>query len=544
MIVIALLSLVVVAVSAWWCGRAGTGDNVFCARLLEHPVTAPLLGVIGAGLVWASWGSVHPIPLVHDEIAYVLQAEIFARGAWTAVAPPISSFFEQAHVLVDPRVAAKYPPGHALMLVPGVLLGWLALMPLLLHAVSGALVFALARRVAGGAVALLTWVLWTAAPGSFTWGASYFSENTTALCWLAGWWALSRWKQDGDRRWLLLVAAATGWGAITRPLTMLAFATPVGAVVIVTLARRASLRDLALPTCVGIAILGLLPLWSARTTGDWHTTPLSVYTRDYMPWDKPGFGMDRTPARRPVPADVATLARNFGREHERHFPSALPGMFAARIVELERAVLGPPTRLLWPFTIAGLLVLDGTGMFAAGGALLLVLAYLSYATSATWTLYDLEIFPVVALLTALGMAAMAREVAKAARGRGKHAWTGITLPIVLGALTYMLVIPKAERAARAKRATSEAYVADFVHLLDQLPRKPAVVFVRNGPQHNADISLVRNSADPAREPVWIATDRGDDENRRLVRAAPLRAAYLYDERTFTLRDYPAATSGR
>ena len=544
MIVLALLSVVVIAGVAWWCGRMGKGELAVAARALAHPLVAPVLGVVSACLVWASWGSVHPIPLVHDEIAYVLQAEIFARGAWTAVAPPIAAFFEQAHVLVTPRVAAKYPPGHAVMLMPGALVGWLALMPLLMHAVTGALVFALARRAAGGAVALLTWALWTAAPGSFIWGASYFSENTTALCWLAGWWALLRWKEDGDRRWLLLLAAATGWGAITRPLTMLAFAVPVGAVVIARLHGRKALRELALPIMLGVAILALIPLWSARTTGDWRTTPLAAYTRDYMPWDKPGFGFDATPARRPVPPDVAGLAGYFGREHARHVPGALPGALAARVVELERSVLGTPTRLLWPFTIAGLLVLDAATAFAAGSALLLLLAYLSYATPATWTLYYVEIFPVIALLTALGMAAMARAIANRARGRMERGWAAVTAPLLLGTLAYMLVIPRAEGVARARRASSEGYLADFFHLLEQLPRTPAIVFVRDGPQHNADVSLVRNSADPAREPVWLARDRGDDENRRLMRAAPTRATYLYDEGTLTLREYLAPAMPR
>jgi hypothetical protein len=36
--------------------------------------------------------------VIHDEIAYVLQANIFAHFRWSAPSPPIPAFFEQAHV--------------------------------------------------------------------------------------------------------------------------------------------------------------------------------------------------------------------------------------------------------------------------------------------------------------------------------------------------------------------------------------------------------------------------------------------------------------
>src|SRR3954447_3871289 len=79
---------------------------------------ATLLSWIAAlaafGSVWYVWGSLHQLPRYHDEAAYLLQAQIFAAGKWTAPAPPIPEFFEQAHTLVTPVRAAKYPPGTAL----------------------------------------------------------------------------------------------------------------------------------------------------------------------------------------------------------------------------------------------------------------------------------------------------------------------------------------------------------------------------------------------------------------------------------------------
>ena len=76
---------------------------------------------------------------MHDERAYLLQAEIFAGGHWTAPSPPIAAFFEQMHVFIEPAVFAKYPPGHAVMLVPGMWVGLPGLMPALLAGVAGLL---------------------------------------------------------------------------------------------------------------------------------------------------------------------------------------------------------------------------------------------------------------------------------------------------------------------------------------------------------------------------------------------------------------------
>src|SRR5262245_29478298 len=74
--------------------------------------------------VTAVWGSLAKLPVGDDEAAYLLQAKIFASGNITAAGRPLPEFFNQQHVFVDPVLAAKYPPGHSLLLVPGI---WLAL---------------------------------------------------------------------------------------------------------------------------------------------------------------------------------------------------------------------------------------------------------------------------------------------------------------------------------------------------------------------------------------------------------------------------------
>src|SRR4051794_41794552 len=108
-----------------------------------------------------AWRSFGEPGIVHDERAYLLQAEIFARGHWTAPPPPVAAFFEQMHVFVEPAVFAKYPPAHAMMLVPGIWLGMPGLMPALMAAVAGAPTFWVARR---------GWDPWAPPPAGVLWG--------------------------------------------------------------------------------------------------------------------------------------------------------------------------------------------------------------------------------------------------------------------------------------------------------------------------------------------------------------------------------------
>ena len=75
-------------------------------RALESSRAPLVLGLVFGAAVWWSWGQVHPSGLLHDELAYVLQARLFSHLRWTAPAPPMAEFFAQPHVLVDPVVAS------------------------------------------------------------------------------------------------------------------------------------------------------------------------------------------------------------------------------------------------------------------------------------------------------------------------------------------------------------------------------------------------------------------------------------------------------
>jgi hypothetical protein len=487
------------------------------------------VGIATVAGLWWCWGVWHPLPVVQDEIAYVLQARILAAGRWAAPSPPLPAFFEQAHVLVEPAVAAKYPPGHAMLLSLGALAGFVPLVPLALAGLSGALLFVLARRVATGAVALLAWVIWMSSPMVQRFMAGFYSESTTTACWLGGWLALLEWRDTGRRRWLVALALIIGLGAITRPLTMLVYAVPVGAVVGHDVVRRRAWRDLAAAMAAGCLVLAILPLWSAGTTGDPTRSPVGLYTQQYMPWDVPGFGFDSTPPARPLPPDLATLGQLFRPLHEMHTPAALPGILHLR-TEIFLHGMWRSYVVLMPLTVIGLLALAPASMLAAGTVVLLLLGYLGYAFSPAWTLYYLEAAPVLAYFTAAGVAVIA-STARRAPGWRHGRWRSPALAGAIVAGTALLAIPGLRGAmyARYMHRAEIAYRQEFARALAGLPKTPAVLFVRYGPEHNPHTSLVRNEPDLPAAPVWVVHDRGAEENARLLALAPGRAPYLFDE---------------
>src|SRR6185503_15420784 len=122
---------------------------------------APLLvgALTGAISLWV-WGSLQRSAVAHDESAYLLQAQLFAQFRWTGEGHTLPRFFEQLYVLVDPVLASKYPPGHSLLLAPGIWIGLPGLPVVILNSVVGGLFFALARRISNPLTALVSWVAW------------------------------------------------------------------------------------------------------------------------------------------------------------------------------------------------------------------------------------------------------------------------------------------------------------------------------------------------------------------------------------------------
>jgi len=484
-------------------------------RRLNAPI---LLGMVSAAVAFWVWSGGSFRPRFHDESAYVLQAGIFAEGRWSDPSPPLPEFFEQFHVLVVPVRAAKYPPGHALLLAPGAAFGAPAAVPLLLVAGTAALLFALTRRFGGERAAFLAWLVWTIAPGGLRLRSSYFSELTTSFLWLAVWWTILKWRDTDRPIWLSAAAFGASWGAITRPLTMLLFAAPLAVAVSVRLVKRRKIRDLAAAAIATVLPLLLIPLWSLRTTGSWSTTPLAAYTRAYMPFDVPGFGVDTKPAERTLPGCMQAIGPIFRHTHREHQLDALPRILGQRVTAVLRDAFGS-SPILFAFALLGAALMPREGVLALMTGVFLLIGYLIYAHLAVWSIYYLEIQPVLAAAVGIGLSA---TIGSLPGNLPRVATALLVLALaIFGALEIASVRSEKERSGpRSKRLRAA---------LASLPQaRSSVVFVRCTPGADPHEGLVQNGPDLTRARIWLVHDLGE-RNRELQSVSPGRDSYLYDE---------------
>jgi hypothetical protein len=506
--------------------------------LPDHRLAPAVAGIVTGVAVWYAWGSLHAPTPVHDEAAYLLQARTFASFHWAMPSPPLPEFFEQYHVFVTPTFASKYPPGHALMLVPGIWLSLPGLVPVLFSSLAGALLFLLVRRTTNAWVAALTIALWLPTRDNLRFRGSYMSENTSSLLWLLGWWALLEWRRNHSNRWLVVIAGCVGWMGITRPFTAVAYAIPVAAVVLYDVARRHEWRQLLRPMLLGVAILGIVPIWNAETLGDWRKAPVKVYSEIYFPYDDIGFHVNDAKPQRPLPPDMQRFAKDFREVHVTHTTDRMGRIFADRWIAIGREMFHGWRVSLLLFGILGLVLLGRAGWFAAGTAFLLTAVYLVFAHPLDWTIYYVEIFPLLPFLTALGIGAVATRLVrpKAAFGWASAREWGPRQALGAAMLLLVLLVPGVRDAHYARRYefSTQSYHLLFRELIARIPDDRAIVFVRYSPRHISNISFIANGPDIAHAHLWVVYDRGA-ENAKLAALAPERATYLFDEATFSLR---------
>jgi hypothetical protein len=493
-------------------------------RLLGGRAAPLLAGAVTSYVIYQVWGSLDAVPVIHDEAAYLLQAQMLAGGHLVGPPPPLPQFFEQFHVFVTPVLAARYPVGFALALVPGVWAGLPGLMPVILSGLTGAVLFLLARRVSTPQVALLAWLLWVVTPGNLRFRPSYLTESLTGLLWLASWWSVLEWRRTGRRGWLLGLSLMVAWQTITRPVTAIAFTAPVAVVVLLTTYRTRRWADLATAVALGAACLAVLPFQNKVSTGSWRRTPLTLYSKVYFPFDLPGFGLDSTPPQRELPADFQAFAARFAPLHRDFVPARLPVIFAHRTGLMLLDAWGR----WWPafavLALAGLLSGGREAQFGTATVLVLLLCYLTFAHDDRWMVYYLEGETVLLFLVAAGAWRFLQKIVGRPPGIGEpRAGLALLLLCLCAAASW----PEAIRDARA----TERYVSfdqeQFRRRVAGLPG-PAVVFIRYGPDHDFNHSLIMNQANLERAHAWLVYDRGA-ENFSLIALAPGRTPWLYEE---------------
>jgi len=241
------------------------------------------------------------LPHLEDEIAYLFQAQTYARGQlWAPSAPAPTGFFTPFVVTAgEGRRVGKYPIGWPVALAAGEALGAGWLVNPILAAITIGLIYALGKELYGRQVGLVAGILALSSPLFLLQSATFMSHPITALWATLLAWAFLRAdnaRADGrnPRWWTAVCGLSIGMLAITRSLTAVAIVLPFAVILLVRLVRQprqigALVKAYWPLAALALALVALQPLCTAILTGD-PTTNLYLKVWSY---DQIGFGPGR-----------------------------------------------------------------------------------------------------------------------------------------------------------------------------------------------------------------------------------------------------------
>lgn len=492
-------------------GGKGSRLDAICAALLVVAGTSLCMQVFCSG----KWGA---RPNTQDESVYLFQAKTLASGHLTMPSPPLPEFFEAAHVLVRPRFAAKYLPGHAALLAPFQAAGIPWLLPCLLLGITAALLFA-GARLAG----LPAWAAWVAPllllgnTDVFPFYASYLSQSSSVAAVaavIALGIAVDRRPSAGRVAALFTAVVFT---ALVRPFAGVAAAVTGAAVLWRVFRRGAPLSALAWalpPLIAGALALGGV---CRATTGSWTTAPWTLYARQYMPFDGPGIGPVRAdePELR-LPPHLHDLEVGFRQSRERHTFARLPAEAGRRLLLVARllpgwvavafAALGLFWRPLWPASVFALTFFGLQLTFHFRSAI-----------------YYLEMTPWLFLAAAAGAALAVRAALSLRRALAVPALAALSLAALwIGVGLTMDLYPVIAHAPE-RGWTYALWEPAFQWLREQR----ALVFIRYPPRWDGNIDLTYNEPDLSRADLVRAIDKGP-RDAELLPYFPDRPAFVFD----------------
>ncbi len=483
--------------------------RAFASRPRLAVLSCALIGGLGSACfaLFVRW----PEPSTHDEFAYLLSADTFAHGRLSNPTHPCWRHFETIHVFHVPTYASKYPPGQALLLALGRLIGGEEALGLWIGAAGLAALFTWMLRgwmpmrwaLLGGWIGTLHYCIAT------YWSQTYWGGLAAASGGALVYGALGRAERRPRALHGLLFGAGLGILALSRPFEGLLAVLPAG---FVLLARaRASRRELRVgPAVIAAAVASCaafllwLALYDRAVTGDALRLPYMVHDEQYA--SAPNFlwlGLGEEPAYR-HPAmreywerfvlqsylsqqDLAGFASAVLRDARNVLDFHVGAGLALLLVALPWSLGRRGVRLaLVTFAVLGLGMLGSTFRlphYAAPGTSLLLLVLVQCArTLSHWRVRSCTLGQALATAAIVWLLAF-------------HIGQALTIAI------------------QSKRWSEHR--AELEANLETAGGKHLVV-VRYGPEHSIHEEWVENGADLETAPILWARDMGQAANRELL----------------------------
>jgi len=466
-----------------------------------------------------------PEPSIHDEFAYLLQADTFAHGRLTNPPHPYWQFFETFHVIQQPTYAAKFPPGQGIALALGQKLG---------HPIIGAWL-----SVAAGAMAV-TWMLLAWMPSRW----ALLGGLLTAVSPVVYWWSQTYWGGGvamiggalvaggaariarGPPRASVGFIAGIGAGILanSRPFEGMIICLIVGILVVISGYRRGSLKPMltrALPAAILVLSLfaPAMLYYNWRVTGDPWKMPYELHREQYMVaplmfWEKPNV---------PPKYDYEVFRKFYADQEyaeylkQNTFKGYLAGV-AEKLGHLKDYYLSPWTIII-PLLLALFVVRKSHAarwsLIACSGLLLI------HFISTPWMRIQYTA-PAIGFFFALVMVGLRHLTTLRWRNLpiGSAAAGVLVITQIIVGVTWPIRWIKYDRPIAAD--LRPAVLKQAAQSKDK-----QLIFIRYGPDHSPEIELVFNSADIDSSDIIFARDRGLEEDAKL-------AAYFHGRSTWSL----------
>jgi len=473
-----------------------------------------VLMVAGAGLVMAVAHLVlQNQPVTDDERVYLFQADLLSRGRLFLESQPLREFFDNVFVINNGKWYGKYPPGHPLLLVPGVIVGLPRVVPAILAAINLLLLYRLAgfyfsRRLARVAALLLLF-----SPFFLFTGATLLSQTSSLTMLLLFAFCAQRSLAGGS--WALLAGLAAGMAFLIRPYTALMIGLPIAAAWFLALRQR---RQPLKPWLTALAVASLFLVILLGVNQALTGNPL-----------KSGYSE--------VPGE---LGRVLG------FGESLPGQPAhtpvsglmnviQTVVRLNFWSMGWP--LSWLFVMAALLFARRRDLAPLWGILIVTaigsVFYVSLGVSDTGPVKYYEILPVLVLLTVAGARSLHERI-----GQGGRTGLSALTPALIVALTLVGWGCFARVHAIELHQLTDRIQEPYQKIKDLPSDQRLLIFTgtMRRPPFSSWVSSAPNNVPESERPILYVRDRGAD-NRAIIERMADRAPYLLEldeDRTFQL----------
>jgi hypothetical protein len=474
-----------------------------------------------------------PLPVIHDELSYLLGGDTFAHGRLANPPHPLWEHFVTFHVLQQPTYAPKYPPGQAAALALGQRLTGQPIVGVWLsYGVMCAAFFWMLRAFLGAEWALAVTVAVACSLARSPWANSYWGGAVAAAGGALAYGAAYRIVYGGAPT--APNGLTLGVGIIvlanTRPYEGALASIPL-AILLLWWARRQfsqrgwrSLAPSALSLGVvlvagGAGMLGYNRAVSGRAT----TLAYVLYEREYG--SVPSFLWQTSSAMKLGP-DVFQQHRDYQQKEfdkRRSLKGIVTALYAVPVSLLTFVV---PIALLFPFAMLPL-VWRVPGIMFAFGAVLLVLGGMELTS---W-FFPHYAAPIMAALIAV-YGACVRELTSVRRdGRRVGALAAAGVIGCWAASGLFGVLADLYRArAHGRDEFAPTWAVNKRNLERQLLQRsgPSVVLVRYGARHNVGHEWVYNGADVDRAPVVWARALGGAEDDKLAAYYSTRRIWLLE----------------